>query len=72
MKFLFIFIDGVGLGSDNPLVNPFVRASTPHLDALLGGNKIIANGHLPDSADGNYLDKDEPRLITFPGCMYGD
>ena len=70
MKFLFIFIDGVGLGSDNPLVNPIVRASTPYLDALLGGNKIIANGHLPDSTDGNSLiQTDRASLLSLDACM---
>jgi hypothetical protein len=34
---LFIFLDGVGLGSDDPLENPFVNAQTPTLDYLLGG-----------------------------------
>ena len=70
MKFLFIFIDGVGLGSDNPHVNPIVRASTPHLDALLGGNKIIANGHLPGSTDGNSLIKtNRASLLSLDACM---
>jgi hypothetical protein len=70
MKFLFIFIDGVGLGSDNPLVNPFVRASTPHLDALLGGNKIIANGYLSVSTDGNSLiNTKRASLLSLDACM---
>jgi 2,3-bisphosphoglycerate-independent phosphoglycerate mutase len=70
MKLLFIFIDGVGLGSENPLVNPFVRASTPHLDALLGGNKIIANGHSPTSADGNCLTKtSRASLLSLDACL---
>jgi 2,3-bisphosphoglycerate-independent phosphoglycerate mutase len=30
------FMDGVGLGGDDPAVNPFVTADTPHLTALLG------------------------------------
>ncbi|MDF1524437.1 MAG: hypothetical protein P1P87_16670 [Trueperaceae bacterium] len=32
-----LFLDGVGLGGDDPEVNPFARARTPHLDALAGG-----------------------------------
>ncbi|MEM7737107.1 MAG: hypothetical protein AAF267_15095 [Deinococcota bacterium] len=34
---LFIFLDGVGLGADDPLANPFVSAQTPTLTQLLGG-----------------------------------
>ncbi|HSM56112.1 MAG TPA: hypothetical protein VK879_08165 [Candidatus Sulfomarinibacteraceae bacterium] len=30
------FMDGVGLGNDDPAVNPFVRAHLPHLTGLLG------------------------------------
>jgi 2,3-bisphosphoglycerate-independent phosphoglycerate mutase len=70
MNFLFIFIDGVGLGTDDPLVNPIVRASTPHLDALLGGKKIIANGRHPDSIDGNYLLKtSRASLLSLDACL---
>ncbi len=34
---LMIFMDGVGLGEADPAINPFVRARTPALRALLGG-----------------------------------
>lgn len=42
MKILFLFLDGVGLGADDPNINPFVRSEMPHLRALLGGNPLIA------------------------------
>ena len=41
MKCLFLFLDGVGLGPDNPSVNPFARASMPNLHYLLGGNRLL-------------------------------
>lgn len=41
MTILFIFLDGVGLGADDALVNPFVRAEMPNLQALLNGQKIF-------------------------------
>lgn len=41
MRVLFIFLDGVGLGSDNPIVNPLAEASMPNLQNLLGGQKMI-------------------------------
>jgi hypothetical protein len=42
MKTLFLFLDGVGLGADDPTINPLARADMPHLQALLGGRKLIA------------------------------
>lgn len=43
MKILFLFLDGIGLGADNPETNPFVRANMPYLESLLGGKKLIAS-----------------------------
>ncbi len=42
MKFLFLFMDGVGLGPDDPASNPLAAAHMPHLHALLGGRKLVA------------------------------
>jgi hypothetical protein len=42
MRVLFIFLDGVGLGPDDPATNPFALASMPHLQELLGGRKLLA------------------------------
>lgn len=42
MRVLFLFLDGIGLGADDPEINPFVRAEMPRLRALLGGNPLIA------------------------------
>ena len=42
-RVLFLFLDGVGLGSDDPAVNPLVAAAMPHLDRLLRGQKISAS-----------------------------
>jgi 2,3-bisphosphoglycerate-independent phosphoglycerate mutase len=38
--FLFIFLDGVGLGKDEPLNNPFSRARLPVFQDLLNGEKF--------------------------------
>ncbi len=40
MKLLFLFLDGIGLGVDDPEINPFARAEMPHLESLLGGRKL--------------------------------
>jgi hypothetical protein len=43
MKLLFIFMDGVGLGSDDPQTNPFARAHMPALESLLDGRRLLAS-----------------------------
>jgi 2,3-bisphosphoglycerate-independent phosphoglycerate mutase len=42
-RFLFLFLDGVGLGEDDPEKNPFFRAKMPVLEALLDGKKLTAS-----------------------------
>jgi len=41
MKFLFLFLDGVGLGDGNPNNNPFARVVMPTLQELLGGQRLL-------------------------------
>ena len=36
-RLLFIFLDGVGIGEEDPDRNPFMRARVPTLRGLLGG-----------------------------------
>ena len=43
MKFLFLFLDGVGLGPDDPATNPLATAEMPNLGSLLGGRRLLAN-----------------------------
>jgi len=43
MRTLFLFLDGIGLGADNPDTNPFARADMPTLRALLGGQNLTAS-----------------------------
>ena len=38
---LFIFLDGIGLGENDPEINPLTRAKMPHLNALLDGRSLI-------------------------------
>jgi 2,3-bisphosphoglycerate-independent phosphoglycerate mutase len=42
-NFLFIFLDGVGLGPDDASTNPFARAQMPVLQELLGGQRLLAD-----------------------------
>ncbi|HXF82836.1 MAG TPA: metalloenzyme [bacterium] len=45
-RVLFLFVDGVGIGADDPAVNPFVAAATPVLDRLLGRRLAALAGPL--------------------------
>ncbi|MBT3389506.1 MAG: metalloenzyme domain-containing protein [Chloroflexi bacterium] len=48
MRLLFLFLDGVGLGANDPNQNPFVRAKMPNLINLLDGQRLHAlEGKLP-------------------------
>ena len=41
MRVLFIFLDGIGLGENDPATNPFARAKMPNLNALLDGRSLV-------------------------------
>jgi 2,3-bisphosphoglycerate-independent phosphoglycerate mutase len=42
MHLLFLFLDGIGLGKDDPTSNPFARVDLPNLHDLLGGQRLLA------------------------------
>lgn len=41
MRVLFIFLDGIGLGEEDPGVNPLARAKMPNLNSLLDGRSLL-------------------------------
>ena len=41
MRVLFIFLDGIGLGPNDPETNPLTRAKMPNLNALLDGGALL-------------------------------
>ncbi len=43
MRLLFLFLDGIGLGPDDPATNPLARAHIPTLQSLLGGQRLLAS-----------------------------
>ena len=43
MHILFFFLDGIGLGMDDPTSNPFARAEMPNLHTLLNGQHLLRN-----------------------------
>jgi hypothetical protein len=43
MNFLFLFMDGVGLGQDDPETNPLAKAVMPRLQGLLDGRRLVTD-----------------------------
>lgn len=43
MRILFLFLDGVGLGPDDPTTNPLADAAMPNLVGLLAGRRLTAD-----------------------------
>ena len=41
MRVLFIFLDGIGLGENNPETNPLARAKMPNVNGLLDGRSLL-------------------------------
>ena len=60
-KCLFLFMDGVGLGGNDPQINPFARAHMPTLERLLGGKRLLA-----DSAP---LKSQRATLLALDACL---
>ena len=67
-KILFLFLDGVGLGEDDPAINPFSSVPMPNLEGLLGGHRLVASHH-PSS--GNPVIAEGPRatLLAVDACL---
>src|SRR5689334_14406074 len=58
MHILLIFIDGIGLGEDNPAINPFAAANTPTLQALAGGKRWLRSTSRTESERAIFLPTD--------------
>jgi len=56
MHVILIFLDGIGLGDDDPAVNPFAVMNTPTLHALSGGRRWLRHTGRVES----------PRAIFLP------
>lgn len=55
MILLFIFLDGVGIGKDDPSSNPFSRANLPNLNCLLGERRLTDELTFPVVTEGATL-----------------
>lgn len=58
---LFLFLDGVGLGADDPEHNPFVTAHLPTLSSLLNGQRLL--GRTP------HLESERALFLTTDACL---
>ncbi len=65
MRVLIIFLDGVGLGADDPSVNPLAVAHTPTLWALTGGKKWLRETPVIDSGRARFIPTD--ARLGVPG-----
>ena len=41
MRILTLFLDGIGLGDDDPAINPFAAANTPNMRGLSNGKRWL-------------------------------
>lgn len=64
-RVLFLFLDGVGVGSDDPAVNPLVAASLPTLEALLEGHPLTASTGRLATAHAQFIPTD--AQMGIPG-----
>lgn len=60
-RVLFLFLDGVGLGEDDPSRNPLAAAATPHVQRLLGGRRLLLRSAPWES--------DRATLLAVDACL---
>ena len=61
MRVLFFFLDGVGLGQDDPVNNPLARADMPNLRSLLNGRRLVRGAAS--------LETERATLVALDACM---
>ncbi len=61
MRILTLFLDGIGLGEDDPRANPFASADTPTMHSLANGKRWLASTGFQRSDGAVFLPTD-PRL----------
>ena len=61
MRVLFLFLDGVGLGANDPAINPLAGAAMPHLRSLLGGHPLVA--------DAAPFESERATLLPLDACL---
>lgn len=64
MHILFLFLDGVGLGPNDPAANPFATARLPTLTRLTGGRKWLAGLARRDGPEATFIPTDAGLGVT--------
>ena len=64
MNILFLFLDGIGLGSSDPEINPFAKVDMPNLQGLLGGKKLLLDS-LPIGVHGDKIETARATLVAL-------
>jgi 2,3-bisphosphoglycerate-independent phosphoglycerate mutase len=65
MRVLFLFLDGVGLGANDPTINPLAGAEMPNLRSLLGRQPLVASAAPSESQRATLLPLD--ASLDVPG-----
>lgn len=65
MKVLFLFLDGIGLGENDPEKNPFAKVELPNLQGLLAGNKLLMETISKSTQNGNGFETERATLIAL-------
>jgi len=63
---LFLFLDGVGLGDDEPNNNPFARANLKTLHSLLDGKKLLRDTPEHDNGRARFVPTDAGMGVSGP------
>lgn len=63
---LFLFLDGVGLGDDDPATNPLARAHLPTLHGLLGGRRLLRDTPAIETDRATFIPTDAAMGIAGP------
>ncbi len=64
-RVIVVFLDGVGLGADDPTVNPLAAAALPALAGLLDGRRLVAGAGRIDAAAATMVPTD--AALGVPG-----
>ena len=65
MRILTLFLDGIGLGEDDPEINPFAAADTPTLNSLSNGARWLARTGLQENERAVFIPTD--ARLGLPG-----
>lgn len=66
-RVIFLFLDGVGLGADDPTINPLAAATYPALQRLLSGHKAVATTGRLSTALAELVPNRMPTWVCLDG-----